>query len=370
MTSRTPGGDPGTDVAAALEQPLGGEQTGQLGDEERVAVGAVVDRRHDRGVRLDVGLLGHETGHLGFAEPVQAQPGRVGQADQLAKGGGQRVLRRDVLRPVGADEQDRGRPDSGGQESGQLQRGDVEPVQVVEDQHHRPLDRQAEQQLGHRLVETEAGSRGIQRGEGWNLPHQLTDLRGDLGDLAGHRTDRGPRRLGVDLSQQRSDDLYPRPERRHAVPLVPPPPRHQRPAERCASGQLLDQPGLADARLTGDQYQLAVASPGPVEGLQQGRQRPFAPDEPTSGMGYRCRRGHGGGTGEGSGRLRLLGREMELQRRRLAEHVRFEPAQGRAGLGAQLLAQYTADLSGRAQRITLAPRPVQGHHQQPPQPFV
>jgi hypothetical protein len=152
-----------------------GQQPGHLLDEERVAARPPLDVGDHPGAGLAAEQPGHQPGHLVVAERAQRhhRPGgrQVGQ-----QGGGLLAGRLVELAP-GADHQDpRGR-EAAGEEAEQPQRGEVGPLQVVEDHHQRPLLGGRQQHRAELVEQPEPGrllrlGGGGRRGRGGQLGQQ------------------------------------------------------------------------------------------------------------------------------------------------------------------------------------------------------
>jgi hypothetical protein len=206
--------------------PVGiGSQPGQLMDEERVAAGAVHDSLDHVGGRLAAEHFGQQPAHLRRGEPDQRQHGGLaGQGGQLL---GRRRLGAEVT--VGADNKyGRGRqapPD----ETEQLQRGRIGPMQIVEQE--------------------DQWFTGAPHGGG-NVVIQLERLDGRRITRVGQQPRQGRPAIGR-LTEQ---SFPPRPVARTAGPPTPP---GDPGAALHVPGQLGQQRRLADPGLTGDQQQTA-----------------------------------------------------------------------------------------------------------------
>jgi hypothetical protein len=123
--------------ARLAEAPLSVEQPHHLGDEERVALGLGVDRRHELarrpGRRRELDVLGDVV----LAQAVQRDLARVRFARELGQGRRQRVAEGRIDVAVGADDQQAAARDLARHEAQQQQRRLVGGVDVVEDDDER-----------------------------------------------------------------------------------------------------------------------------------------------------------------------------------------------------------------------------------------
>ena len=135
-----------------------------------------------------------------------------------------------------------------GEEDDQIQRGGVGPVQVLQHQQHRRGGRALAQQRQRLLEHPQLRARRLR-----------VDLR-EAPERAQGLDERLVRQLGADqVDRAPEQDLEPRPA--------------------GARRQLRRQPGLADARLPGDQDGRPAARPRRVEGAPQLPELAFASDE-------------------------------------------------------------------------------------------
>ncbi|PSK66019.1 hypothetical protein B0E53_02056 [Micromonospora sp. MH33] len=249
-------------------QPVGVPQPGGLLDEERVAAGAPVHLVDEVGAGFAPGGAADQRGHLVAGQPGEGDGGGLrGQRQQ------QRsepvVAGLDLGVAVGADQQEPFEPGVLGGELEQPHRGRVGPVQVVEDDHDRPVLGDGHQRRGHGVVQGELRLTAVVRG--------LLPRRVGAGALAEQRREARPGgllRAGpvVRPAAQAAQHLHPGPVAGGAVGVPAGRAEHQRPAPPGLVGSSAHQRGLPDARLAGDQDQTAVARGHPVHfGAQQGR---------------------------------------------------------------------------------------------------
>ena len=186
--------DAGRDLGGLVPRALGGQQPGQLPDEERVAAAALPQPGGDLGRKARPGqfpgqrpnVVRREAGEdelLGLACDLAQQSGRLGVA-------------------VRAQQQHGSRRQGAGQEPQQPQRRLVGPVQVVQDDEHGPPRGQAAQAPRHRLEQAElgvgrrGGARRLRRGRPRRLRRAGAGLQqpARLAEL-GRRQAAGPQHL-------------------------------------------------------------------------------------------------------------------------------------------------------------------------------
>ncbi|ESU47380.1 hypothetical protein P376_4642 [Streptomyces sp. HCCB10043] len=259
-------GEPGA-VAAALQG------AGQLLDEEGVAVGAFEDLVDECGL----GDLGEDAGQLAadlvVAEPVEFDAGDATQPVQLGEEGAQGVAAVDVVGAVGADDHEAAGTQGAEEIGEQMPGGGVRPVQILQDEDDRAVGGDLLQQasgefeeaggavlvggvpVGRAQLGQEAGQLALLAGAGGgHLLGQSTPQGAQGGREGGERQPVGP-----DLDAGSDGD--------HGV------------APLGRRDELLDQAGLADARLAADQQRLRIAGSGPRERLGERRELLGAPDE-------------------------------------------------------------------------------------------
>ena len=137
------------EAATAGELPLAREQPDHLTDEEGIAVGLLLHRlgesrgRRGAGGHLDVSLDGTNR------EAAQQDPPAPLDARDLAENPGEGMVAAELDVTVGPEDQQAARGELPGGEPEQQQRRFVRPVEVIEDDHQRPVARRSEQQAGH-----------------------------------------------------------------------------------------------------------------------------------------------------------------------------------------------------------------------------
>ncbi|SCG09961.1 hypothetical protein GA0115255_126473 [Streptomyces sp. Ncost-T6T-2b] len=259
-------GEPGA-VAAALQG------AGQLLDEEGVAVGAFEDLVDECGL----GDLGEDAGQLAadlvVAEPVEFDAGDGTQPVQFGEEGAQGVAAVDVVGAVGADDHEAAGAQGAEEIGEQMPGGGVRPVQILQDEDDRAVGGDLLQQASGEFEE--AGGAVLVGG----VPVGLAQLGQEAGQLAllagaggghllGQSTPQGAQggREGGER-QPVGPDLDAGSDGDHGV------------APLGRRDELLDQAGLADARLAADQQRLRIAGSGPCERLGERGELFGAPDE-------------------------------------------------------------------------------------------
>ena len=203
-------------VAAGRPSALLGEETHDLADEERIALGLLVNRRHELRGR-DLGGWCDRTPPSSLTQPAQREatddrlPGDLGKHLSCRRPPG--VI--DV--PIGRQDQHRDRAKLARYELKEEQRPRVGRVKVVQDEDEWPAAPCAAQELRGRVEQAEAGSIQAPR-------HRLRQIGEGLRSDCTHG-----QYAGAPASQQRPTST-----------------RAPRPG---LGDQLLGEPALADARL-------------------------------------------------------------------------------------------------------------------------
>jgi hypothetical protein len=164
------------------------EQSHGLRDEQRVALGFAVQGRGELG-RGD--LRGGEPDVLGdlvFGQARKRDAARDRLPGDLGEHHGQRLGRYRVDVSHRAEQQHVHRPKLAREELKQQQGGRVGRVQVIEDQHQRPLLRSPPEELGSGMKQPEPGSLRLRRGRLPKPGDQLVQLGKDRRDLGRSRT--------------------------------------------------------------------------------------------------------------------------------------------------------------------------------------
>ena len=257
--------DRGRDAVAAGrgldvgEVAVGGEHLHHLAHEEGVAGGPSVDQLGHARVGPALGTELHPPLHVAGPQAGQVEAEGAGLAGQLAQAVHHRCRGVDGHRAGGHDQQGGEGPQLAGQELDHPEAGRVGPLEVVDHHDQRPAGRG--QDASDRGVQAHAV--GTRIGRRWRV---------DGGQHRGEEVaveDPRPLELASDLDQG--------PVGRLAGALGTAAPRHRRP--RDAVGELLDQPGLADAGLAADHHGAPLAPGGRLGRPEQGPELDVAPEE-------------------------------------------------------------------------------------------
>lgn len=193
----------------------------QLLEEERVAAGPLVQRRHWPIRGGGAGDRGEQAGGLRLVEWLESEAGDVVAPLQLVQQRGDRVAAGHLGRPVRADEQQR--PTLVGEPLEERRALRVDPMQVLEDDDRRPAAR-------HGVRDRQTGVQPLYRtsrrvGEG--VEEAVVDAGPPVDGIQQHLVRPGER-PGIGVADQ-----------------------HDRLGGKAVQ-QLLDEPGLTDAWLAGD----------------------------------------------------------------------------------------------------------------------
>ena len=266
-------------VDGPLQAALGGQQPGHLPHEQRVALGAAVHGRHHALPRHDPGDLLDEAGDAGLIQAGKPNvPGRR-FAGKLRQRDGQRVAAVQLNVAVGAQHQHPGVAELAGSEPQQQDRGRVSGMQIIQHEHQRLPGPGIAQERGHRVEQAEPGALRFHRRGRADIGQHLGDLRHDLRDEGGARSQLRPELLAVETADQGPQRLHPRPVRRCPAGLPAPPPRHLDPAIPGPRRRLTGQAALPDPRIPGQQEQPARPAGRVVEPGQQLSQLAVPPDQ-------------------------------------------------------------------------------------------
>ena len=230
----------------------------QLLDEERVAAGLVAD---DRGQAF-VEAAGDQVPHLVRVEGFDLDPRRRQPALKLAEGLRQVALRRQLGVTVDAEREDAPQRVVAGHRGEQAQGRAVGPVQVVEDDQHRPSRRETADHPHHRTEQglpfrLEVGSRS-----GRGQVHATGQLRQEPREGRAVTTDDVGRVDVTELTHRRLQQAAPDPEGPDLIGVRPAvEDRDVIPAGR----QLGREPRLADPAFAGQQRDPQLAGRGQVQ---------------------------------------------------------------------------------------------------------
>ena len=182
-------------------------------------------------------------------------------AGQVDHGGQQRMPLAYLGVPVVPHHQRAGTLQLQAQEPQQRQRRRIGPVQVIQDQQQRPARGRRPQEARQAVEQPEPRLLRFQRRRKRKIRNAVTHGGDQLSDVgradAQVITQRG--RVADLHLHIAADDLDPGPERGRARPFPAPTPQHHRAAHGRPRGQLLGQPGLADAGLARHQHDPTTA---------------------------------------------------------------------------------------------------------------
>ena len=240
------GGDQGVDGRRQRDRsgrPAAEPRADRLRDEQRVALGLRPQLRR--------GLRGQdpspdEGGHLGRRRAVQRPQTDHGRRE-LSAPPVEQLRSCGLFVPHRADDEDRCRRSAPDENLAQLHRVRVAPLEVVDDEQHRPAGGQEAAAPGDEEMMPPPGVRGRRgvRETGVRLP-ELGQQPGELGQAGGVQgVEAGTDRPGPQPVDHRAP-------RRAAGRLVGPAVHHRVAVAGHPPGQLLHEAGLADARLARD----------------------------------------------------------------------------------------------------------------------
>ena len=149
---------------------------GELLDEERVALRALVHQLDGPWARLGAEQVGEDLGRAVAVEPVEVDALDAAGAVELGEERAQRVAAVQLVGAVGADEQGAGGAGGAHQEGDQIAGRAVGPVQVFDDQDERSFGGQLGEQRGDEVEQVAAVGLGAGRGHA-----QLGKHAGELG---------------------------------------------------------------------------------------------------------------------------------------------------------------------------------------------
>ena len=233
-----------------------GQVARELDDEERVALGLLVDRPDQRIRRLGAAALARERGHVLAREPAEMEP----LDGKIALEVGQRVRQRAGAVQLGVSVAGHheqavllGRAQQVRQEQ---ERRLVRPVEVVEQQHDRRVAPGLHEQGGEGVEQAEPREGGIRRGApAWRAGRVPGHLREQAPKLASAELEGALQGLAAAVAHVVPQRLDERGVRDHAG-LRGAAVEHERPGIVRVCAEAGEQPGLADARVTRDQREL------------------------------------------------------------------------------------------------------------------
>ena len=190
-----------------------------------------------------------------------------------------------------------------GDELQQKERRRVGGVEIVQHEQDRPARGSRAQKLRDSVEQPKARSLRIKRRRlGDAARKELAQLRKDLRDVRGARTELCAQRLRLRLADVAAKRLHPGPVGGSAARLPAATDEHAHPARARTTDQLLGEAALADPRLADEQEEAAMPGQRILEPREQCTQLSLAADE-----GAPCPL------------LRRPGLHRELERRILAE---------------------------------------------------
>ena len=227
-------------------------------------------------------------------------------------------------------------------------------MQVIEDEHKRPLARRAPEEGRGRVEETEARPFGIQRGRGGKVRDELAHLGDDLGDGRRPRPELPEERLAVAAPHVRAEGLHPGPVRGSPSCLPAAADEDLRAEPPGAIRQLVGEATLPDAGLSADENKLPVPGKRALEAVEECRELAITADE------------------DAPARSRAplpvlppgpLLRSGCLQRGVLRQHRLLQTLQHRARLEPELLGERAARLLVGGKGFGLSARSIEREHQ-------
>ena len=260
---REAAGTCGDDVEHCIRDSALPRVLGQLANEERVAVGSLTERADSGGVRTPARQCLDDRGDGRPVEPGQGHTDDRPVAPDVGERRRERVARAQLGVPGAPEQKQWEALGPGRQAAHQEQRGPIGPVQVVQDQHERPPRRGPLEQLGEGVEHPGAVSLrvggGLARAARRELPEAVREHVGDR------------------ERRQRLREWLIRRRRIILAAAV----QYERAALLNRVRELRQQPGLAYARLTGDQRDAALAAARACERLVQASARRLSPCEST-----------------------------------------------------------------------------------------
>ena len=252
---------------------LSGLQPRDLRHEERVPAGSRVDQLDHLLRRLLAGDTRHELPRVFRGQPTQCDPGHA-HARELAER--LRERRPNLALPIGGHDQHGVAGKLLGDELEEQQRVLIRPMKILENKQNWRLQRGTLQKRVHGVEELEPVRLNLRCGRN---AKPLAYLRDDEAEATSRGTEDATKRRDAAALGKRADDLCPRPVRRRRLALYAAPPEYAHGSGGRDGGELLDQPGLANAGLATDQHDLSVAALRFFERATQHRQLALPADE-------------------------------------------------------------------------------------------
>ncbi len=185
--------------------------------------------------------------------------------------------------PVRAEDQDVAVGQLCCQEAEQQHRRCVGGVHVLEQQDQRHPRRPRSEERCGRVELPEPGGLGVE-GRGFaDVADELAHLGQHLREVPGHGGNLGSHRVRLLRSEVGPEDLHPRPVGRGAARLPAPPGQNPGAGVPRPGQELVREPALADARLTGQQVEPSSSRNRFVQAGLKGGELSFATDEDALG---------------------------------------------------------------------------------------
>jgi hypothetical protein len=247
----------GTRRPSSRQASLRPEHPNQLGGEERVPAGGVVDPSGQGSSRWPPDDGGQVSGELRLIQPSQSDPSGLRPAGQIGERGGDGPIRCHLPLTDGHHKQHRITLEFTQQVAKQQQRGRVRPMRIIQHDHQATLARGGPQERRRRVEQPEAGLpavRGDPAGWGSGGPHPFVRSP----QLRQHPKQRCRRALqSLPIGRIRPnelipDDLDPGPKGGHSLAFGSPAPPHRYSQGFRLPGQPNGKRRLADTRFSGN----------------------------------------------------------------------------------------------------------------------
>jgi hypothetical protein len=269
------------DVAQGQRQLIGVRaalhRVEDLLDEERVALGALMDLVHEpRGRRLAQDGL-ELTRDLRAAEALELDA--LHRPDALPSGD-ERAQRMAAVQLVGAEADDHEhavRVERAHEQGHEVERRAIGPVEVLDHEHERALGGEPLDHADDQLEQTGRAAVAQRRRAGRAVGVEVGQ---HLRQLGAGRPDEGIELLGGRIAHERAERVRERAERQALAAHLDATAREHPGARRArALGRLLDEPRLAHAGLAAEEDDCGIARDGGIEGRRQRSQLGVAAHE-------------------------------------------------------------------------------------------
>ena len=276
------------------------EAAQHLADEEGVALGLGPDGPGELFGALVEVVAGGGLEHGGHAVGVEALDGdalHAGLAAEIGEQRRQRVGPVEVGVAVGANHQQPHGPGRADQVAQQEEGRPLGPVQVVEDEDEPRGRGRGREPGGDGVEETEALGLGVGLERRFQVGEPICELGHEPHQVAGMATQQVVQRVGICIVDQVGKGLD-EGLKGDTHPFVAAPVEDDGARPVGEVGHLGRQPGLADARLPGQEDDAPVALEGALPGVHRRLQLDVASDEGDCVRVERRRHGHGAGGGQ------------------------------------------------------------------------